>query len=186
VKPQIFVELAAACAPYFGAALQPSAMVDVKSSAIARASGSTVGVRTMPNTPALFGRDRAGHYALPAVTAAESAEVEAHFSPTGQVDGVPRDDDLAAVTALSGSDPAHVFYVLEAVMQATAQRALAAALSEAPDTPWARVTSMRGPNHAVISATGASGANEAVVSALTAAQVRAGEFGREAHKPSLR
>jgi len=115
-------------------------MAGALNSTIAPLNGSTLGVRTMPNTPALIGRYLAGQYAQPTVTAEQRAKFEALFSSTDQVDAVTPEDDLDTVTALSGSAPTHVFYVLEA----TTWRALAAASSEARQTFWAQMTSERG------------------------------------------
>src|SRR6187399_60491 len=71
VKPQLFAAAAAPCAPFSGGALQLSVMAGVRSTAIARASGSERVVRAMPNTPALIGRGIAGLFASDAVSAAE-------------------------------------------------------------------------------------------------------------------
>src|SRR6201985_152642 len=55
VKPQVFLEAAAPCAPFVGGALHLSVMAGIRSDAIARATGSDRIVRAMPNTPALIG-----------------------------------------------------------------------------------------------------------------------------------
>ncbi|MBL8333362.1 MAG: pyrroline-5-carboxylate reductase, partial [Rubrivivax sp.] len=118
VKPQSFAEASAACAGLVGHALQLSVMAGVRSDAIVRASGSARVVRSMPNTPALIGQGIAGLFARAEVDAAARAEVEALFAPTGRMLWVAREDDLDAVTALSGSGPAYVFFFIEAMMQA--------------------------------------------------------------------
>lgn len=198
VKPQLFAEAAAPCAPFIGQALQVSVMAGVRSGAIARASGSGKVVRSMPNTPALIGRGIAGLFAAAAVTADERARVEALFAPTGTTLWVAREQDLDAVTALSGSGPAYVFYVLEAMMQAGAElglsaeqsrrlalatfdgaAALAAASLETPETLRAQVTSKGGTTHAAITTLEDSGVKAAFVRALRAAAQRADELGRE-------
>jgi len=78
----------------------------------------------MPNTPALIGRGIAGMYAREAVTEADRAQVEAVLAPTGTTLWVAQEADLDAVTALSGSGPAYVFYFIEAMMQAGAEMGL--------------------------------------------------------------
>ncbi|MDP1900235.1 MAG: pyrroline-5-carboxylate reductase [Rubrivivax sp.] len=197
VKPQLFSQAAAPCAPYIGHALQVSVMAGVRSAALVRASGSECVVRSMPNTPALIGRGIAGLYARPAVSAAQRAEVEALFAPTGQALWVEREEDLDAVTALSGSGPAYVFYVLEAMIQAGTQMglssaqarqlalatfdgatALAAQSTETVQALRAQVTSKGGTTHAAIASLEADGVGEAFVRALRAAQQRAQELGR--------
>ena len=61
-----------------------------------------------------------------AVTASGRAEVEAVLAPTGRVLWVDREADLDAVTALSGSGPAYVFYVAEAMVRAAVAMGLSA------------------------------------------------------------
>jgi len=152
----------------------------------------------MPNMPALIGRGIAGLYARDAVNAAERAEAEALLAPTGAVLWVAQEDDLDAVTALSGSGPAYVFYFLEAMMQAAVEMgltpaqgrqlalatfdgaaALAAASSETPETLRAQVTSRGGTTFAALASLEDSGVKAAFVRALHAARERAHELGDE-------
>ena len=197
VKPQLFAEAAAPCAPHIGTALQVSVMAGVRSADVVRASGSARVVRTMPNTPALIGQGIAGLYARPEVGVTDRAEVEALFAPTGQVIWVPVEDDLDAVTALSGSGPAYVFFFIEAMVQAATEMGLsaehgrqlaqatfagAAALAQqSPLSPTAlreQVTSKGGTTHAAITALQDQGVGPAFVKALHAARARAQELGR--------
>ena len=197
VKPQLFVEAAAPCAPHIGQALQLSVMAGIRSEALVQATGTERIVRAMPNTPALIGPGISGLYARPAVDAAGRAAVEALFVPTGASIWVGREDDLDAVTALSGSGPAYVFYFLEAMMQAGAEMGLseaqarllaqstfagAAALAQqsplSPATLREQVTSKGGTTFAAISSLDASGVKAAFVKALHAARDRAAELGR--------
>ncbi len=199
VKPQMFAEAALPCAPYISAALQVSLMAGVRSDAVVRASGSARVVRTMPNTPALIGLGIAGLYARPEVSAADRVLVDALFAPTGQVIWVIREDDLDAVTALSGSGPAYVFFFIEAMVQAATEMGLsaeqgrhlaqatfagAAALAQqSPLSPTAlreQVTSKGGTTHAAITALQDQGVGPAFVKALHAARDRAAELGRAA------
>ena len=198
VKPQVFAEAAAPCRPFVGGALQLSVMAGIRSDAIARATGAERVVRAMPNTPALIGEGIAGLYARPAVTPADRAAIEAVLAPTGESLWVAQESDLDAVTALSGSGPAYVFFFIEAMIQAAADMglppeqgrrlaqatfkgatALARASDESPETLRARVTSKGGTTHAAITAMEAAGVKEAIVQALRAAQARARELGDE-------
>ena len=198
VKPQFFLAAAAPCAAHVNTALHLSVMAGIRSDAIARASGATRIVRSMPNTPALIGQGIAGLYASAAVTEADRAAVEAVLAPTGQTLWVAREADLDAVTALSGSGPAYVFYFIEAMTQAaldmglsTAQgrqlalatfagaTALAQASSDPPEVLRERVTSKGGTTHAALLALDASGVKAAIVAAVRAAQQRARELGDE-------
>lgn len=198
VKPQLFAEAAAPCAAHVAGALQLSVMAGIVTDRIAAATGSRRIVRAMPNTPALIGRGIAGLYARPEVTAAGRAEVEALLAPTGGTLWVDHEADLDAVTALSGSGPAYVFYVLEAMMQAGTEMGLGSAqarrLAEAtfdgaaalaaqsplpPGELRAQVTSKGGTTHAAITSLDDSGVKAAIVKALHAARSRAEELGRQ-------
>lgn len=196
VKPQLFGEAAAPCAAHVTGALQFSVMAGIRSEAIVRATGSERVVRSMPNTPALIGQGIAGLFARDAVSAAERTTAEALLAPTGRTLWVSREEDLDAVTALSGSGPAYVFYFVEAMMQAaqemglTAEQgkqlalatfagatALAQRSAEPPEVLRERVTSKGGTTHAALSSMEASGMKAAFVTALKAAQQRAKELG---------
>jgi len=198
VKPQAFQAAAAPCAPHVGHALHLSVMAGIRSDAIARATGAERIVRAMPNTPALIGQGIAGLYARAAVSADDKVRVEQVLAPTGRTLWVAREQDLDAVTALSGSGPAYVFYFVEAMMQAAQQMGLTAAqgkelalatfagataLAQASDDPpellRERVTSKGGTTYAALTAMEASGIKPAFVQALKAAQQRAHELGDE-------
>ena len=198
VKPQLFTAAAAPCAAYLAGALQLSVMAGIRSDAIVRATGSERVVRAMPNTPALIGQGMSGLYARAAVSIGERAEIERLLAPTGQTLWVEREEQLDAVTALSGSGPAYVFYVLEALIEAGVELGLSAAQSrqlalatfagatalardadEPPDVLRQRVTSKGGTTHAAITALDADGVKAAFGRALKAAHRRAAELGDE-------
>jgi pyrroline-5-carboxylate reductase len=197
VKPQVFAQAAAPCAAHVRAALHLSIMAGVRSQALVDATGSARIVRAMPNTPALVGRGIAGLYAREAVSADDRALAEAVLAPTGSLLWVPREADLDAVTALSGSGPAYVFYFIEAMVQAGVEMGLdagaarrlaqetfagAAALAmqsdESPQTLRERVTSKGGTTHAAITTLESLQVRAAFVRALHAARDRAEELGR--------
>ncbi|HJV94935.1 MAG TPA: pyrroline-5-carboxylate reductase, partial [Albitalea sp.] len=124
VKPQFFQAAAAPCAPHVVGALHLSVMAGIRSDAIVHATGAQRVVRAMPNTPALIGQGISALFARDAVTAGDKAQVEQLLAPTGQTLWVAREQDLDAVTALSGSGPAYVFYFVEAMMQAAREMGL--------------------------------------------------------------
>jgi pyrroline-5-carboxylate reductase len=198
VKPQYFQAAALPCAPHVDQALHLSVMAGIRSDAIARAARTQRVVRAMPNTPALIGQGISGLFARDAVGDAERRTVEQVLAPTGQLIWVDREQDLDAVTALSGSGPAYVFYFVEAMMQAARQMglsaaqgkqlalatfagasALAAASEDPPETLRERVTSKGGTTHAALTSLEADGVKAAFVKALQAAQQRARELGDE-------
>jgi pyrroline-5-carboxylate reductase len=198
VKPQSFRQAAAPCAPFVAQALHLSVMAGIRSDAIAQATCSERVVRAMPNTPALIGRGISGLFARPAAGEADRALVEQVLAPTGACVWVAHERDLDAVTALSGSGPAYVFYFIEAMIQAAVEMglsaqqgrelaqttfagatALAQASADAPEVLRERVTSKGGTTHAALAALEAAGVKQAFVQALKAAQRRAEELGDE-------
>jgi len=196
VKPHAFSAAAAPCAAYVSQALHLSVMAGIRSDAIARATGSERVVRAMPNTPALIGEGIAGLFARTAVTARDQATIKALLASTGETLFVEHEADLDAVTAISGSGPAYVFFFLEAMALAAADMglsaeqgrrlaeatfkgatALARASQETPETLRARVTSEGGTTHAAISVLEVAGVKQTIIAAVLAAQMRAHELG---------
>lgn len=198
VKPQTFRDAAAQARPHLDGAIHLSVAAGIRSDSIAAWTGSERIVRAMPNTPALVGRGMTGLYARAAVHAADRAQVESVLATTGQLLWVSEERHLDAVTALSGSGPAYVFYFLEAMQQAGVEMGLsaeqartlavgtfdgAAALAGASPDPLAtlreRVTSKGGTTHAAITALEAARVKASFVAALHAACRRADELGNE-------
>ncbi len=197
VKPQSFREAAAPVAPFAGRALQLSVMAGIRAADIAAASGSARIVRCMPNTPALVGRGMTGLFDASGAPA-DRQLAETVIRTTGDVLWVEREELLDAVTALSGSGPAYVFYFLEAMQQAGAELGLTASQARrlavgtfaggtelAADSPEPlatlreRVTSKGGTTHAALTALEQAGVKAAFVKAMHAACVRAAELGDE-------
>ncbi|MBC7701845.1 pyrroline-5-carboxylate reductase [Aquabacterium sp.] len=198
VKPQQFKDAAAACGAHTAQALHYSVMAGLRTGDMARLLGTPRVVRAMPNTPALVGQGMTGLFARPEVSDLEKQAVQDMVATTGQWLWVKQESDLDAVTALSGSGPAYVFYFIEAMVQAAADmglddeqgRALALATfagattlasqsSDAPSVLRERVTSKGGTTYAALSSLEASGVKEAFIAAMRAAQQRAGELGDE-------
>ncbi|MDQ6679966.1 MAG: pyrroline-5-carboxylate reductase [Pseudomonadota bacterium] len=198
VKPQLFRAVAAPVAAHVGSALQLSVMAGVGSAAIGAATATDRVVRAMPNTPALIGQGIAGLYARAAVDAADKAAVEAVLAPTGCLLWFDRETDLDAVTALSGSGPAYVFYFAEAMVRAAVEMglteaqgrelalatfagasALAAGSTDALHVLRERVTSKGGTTQAAIESLAAAHVDSAIGRALHAAHDRAQQLGSE-------
>jgi len=118
VKPQTFKDAAGEAQAHTQSALHLSVAAGIRSDSIAQWLSSERIVRTMPNTPALVGKGISALYARPAVGADERAQVEAIMASTGEFLWVDDEKQLDAVTALSGSGPAYVFYFLEAMTRA--------------------------------------------------------------------
>lgn len=198
VKPQEFRAAAAAIADYTPAPAQLSIMAGIRVRDIVRATATTRVVRCMPNTPALVGQGMSGLYASADADLAVRTLAESVMRSTGDVLWVEREEQLDAVTALSGSGPAYVFYFLEAMQQAGAELGLApaqarqlavqtfaggAALARESEEPLAtlreRVTSKGGTTYAALQALEQADAKGAFVRAMHAAHQRAVELGDE-------
>jgi len=196
VKPQVFADAAAACGTGLAGALHLSVMAGVRSDTLARATGSERVVRAMPNTPALIGQGIAGLFAREAVSAADRSRVEVVLRPTGATLWVAAEADLDAVTAVSGSGPAYVLYLLEAMMAAGASmglpvdqaRALALAtlsgtaeMARRSDVPpevlRAQVTSKGGTTAAAIETLDRHTVKDTFMEAMRNARQRAAELG---------
>ena len=198
VKPQTFKDAATQARAHTANALHLSVAAGIRSDSIAQWLGSERIVRTMPNTPALVGKGMSALYARPAVGAAERAQVEAILASTGEFLWVETEKQLDAVTALSGSGPAYVFYFLEAMTRAGTAMGLpeaqahrlavgtfvgASELARRSDEPPAvlreRVTSKGGTTYAALQSLEASGVAAAFEAAMRAAEQRAHELGNE-------
>jgi pyrroline-5-carboxylate reductase len=91
--------------------------------------GKAAIVRAMPNTPAMVGRGITGAYANAAVSAAQRDIVHKLLQVSGPVEWVDTEADINAVTALSGSGPAYVFYLVECMAEAGRKAGLPADLA---------------------------------------------------------
>ena len=113
VKPQQAGSVMEAAGQRFPRALFLSIMAGRTIAGIELATGARAVVRAMPNTPAAIGRGIAGLYASPNVGAAHRALAERLLRAVGEVVWLDREEDMDAVTAVSGSGPAYVFLLAE-------------------------------------------------------------------------
>jgi pyrroline-5-carboxylate reductase len=198
VKPQTFKEAALQTRFHTKHALHLSVAAGIRSDSIASWLGTQRVVRAMPNTPALVGKGMTALFGRPAVTAEDRQRVERVIATTGQFLWVDPESQLDAVTALSGSGPAYVFYFLEAMTQAgidmglTQEQAhqlavgtfvgaseLARASDDPPDVLRQRVTSKGGTTYAAITSMEQDNVKNLFMRALHAAKHRARELGDE-------
>jgi pyrroline-5-carboxylate reductase len=75
-------------------------------------------VRAMPNTPAAVGRGITGCAASPETSEEQRAFTTRLLSAIGRVEWVKDESMIDAVTAVSGSGPAYVFHLVEAMAHA--------------------------------------------------------------------
>ena len=196
IKPQVFKEAAHATAIFCQQALHLSVAAGIRSDSIASWLGTQRVVRAMPNTPALVGLGQTGLFARPSVSAADQAWIEQVVATTGQYLWVQEESLLDAVTAISGSGPAYVFFFIEAMVEAGVKMGLsqvqahqlavgtfvgaselARSANESPAVLRERVTSKGGTTHAAITAMQEAKLATLFQAALEAARARAQALG---------
>ena len=128
VKPQQLFELTQTLAPLLKNQLTISIAAGIRSTDIMRwLGGYQRVVRAMPNTPSLVRSGVTGLYAAPSVDARDRTSAESILAAVGSTLWVDDEEMLHAVTAISGSGPAYVFYFIEAMQQAAIELGLSAA-----------------------------------------------------------
>lgn len=98
-------------------------------STMERHLGSVGMVRAMPNTPAMVGRGITGAYANAKVSEAQRGQVHDLLKVSGPVEWVSSEAEINSVTAVSGSGPAYVFYLVECMAEAGRKAGLQADLA---------------------------------------------------------
>jgi len=197
VKPQVLRDVAQAHASALADALVVSVAAGIRLADLSRwLGGHRRIVRAMPNTPALVGQGVTGLAATPGLTDADRTTAQALFDAVGSALWVDGDAGIDLVTAISGSGPAYMMLMVEALTAAgiaegldtaRAQQlaldtmagavALMRSSSETPATLRARVTSPGGTTERGIAALQAGGFEALVASAVSAARARAAELG---------
>lgn len=198
VKPQQMRAAAQALAPHLGPAhVVLSIAAGIRLADLARwLNGHVRIVRAMPNTPALIGQGISGAFAAPSVDAADRALVFSVLAAAGEQIWVGNEAALDAVTAVSGSGPAYLFYFLEALDAAARElglapadarklayatfagaMALAEASPEQPAALRAQVTSKAGTTERALATMEAGAVKATIIAAVKAAAQRAVEMG---------
>jgi len=137
VKPQVIDAVLAGAKRAVGSeTLVVSIAAGVRVETLADRLGTGRVVRTMPNTPAQVGKGVTGAFAAASVTTADRAIAEALLAAAGLAVWVGAETDLDIVTAVSGSGPAYVFHLVEAMAAA----GVAEGLEEATAMVLARQT----------------------------------------------
>jgi pyrroline-5-carboxylate reductase len=199
VKPQIIDGVMEQVQPVIGPqTLVVSVAAGIDIARLVGGTGTGRVVRTMPNTPAQVGKGITGAVAAPDVSAAEKASVDALLGASGQVVWLADEADIDALTAVSGSGPAYVFNMVEALATAGEQQGLspvlamqlarqtvigAAALMEADPAPAAvlrqNVTSPKGVTAEALAVLMADdGLGPLMARAVAAARKRSEELGQ--------
>jgi pyrroline-5-carboxylate reductase len=119
IKPQMLRRVGREIA----ASLRPEQLViSILAGSTTRALGNALGhqaiVRAMPNTPAQVGKGMTVWYATPQVNDLQRAQTAALLSSLGKELEVEDEKYVAMATAVSGTGPAYVFLVMEALIDA--------------------------------------------------------------------
>ncbi|MFT4508621.1 pyrroline-5-carboxylate reductase [Caballeronia sp. 15711] len=199
VKPQALKAVAQALTLHLGTQLVISIAAGVRLGDLCRwLGGYNRVVRAMPNTPALVGMGMTALVAAHGVDGAGRQAAEEIASAAGAYLWLDEESGLDAVTAISGSGPAYVFYFIEALQEAAHQLGL----SETQGTTLAvatfrgaaqmavesaelvsvlrkRVTSRGGTTAAALDAFEALHVKDAIVNGTLAAAARASQLGDE-------
>ncbi len=91
---------------------------------------ATAVVRVMPNTPAAIGQGMSVLCASPAASSEQREIAEALLAAVGKTAWIDDESLMDAVTAVSGSGPAYVFYLAEALAEAGRKAGLEAGLAQ--------------------------------------------------------
>jgi len=202
VKPQMMKTVCLALKPSLRAEqLVVSVAAGITCASLAQWLGEQPVVRCMPNTPSLLRQGASGLYATDKVSEKQREQAEHLLSAVGIAVWVDEEQQMDAVTALSGSGPAYFFLMIEAMTAAgvklglpqevarklTLQTALGAALMANSGDVEAgelrrRVTSPGGTTAAAIKAFQDGGFEAQVQTALDAAHQRSAEMAEQLGK----
>ncbi len=125
IKPQQLPMLAKTLAPLLTKQLVISIAAGIRLADLSRWLGNykTI-IRAMPNTPAQIQAGITGLYAMPTVNKTQIALADQVLSAAGSTMWLDSEEKLDAVTAISGSGPAYVFYFIEALHEAALELGL--------------------------------------------------------------
>jgi pyrroline-5-carboxylate reductase len=202
VKPQSMREVAAQLLPFIDAVRPPlivSIAAGIRGADLSRwLGGHAAIVRCMPNTPALIGKGITGMVAMPGVSAEQTKAADDILRAVGPTVWLDDESKIDAVTAVSGSGPAYVFYFIEAMQKAAEEMGLsaeqgkqlalatftgAAQLALQSSEPVSllreRVTSKGGTTYAALTSMENSGIKASIITAMKAAAARGKELGDE-------
>jgi pyrroline-5-carboxylate reductase len=203
VKPQQLGAVAAELRPLLREQLVISIAAGVRAQDLSRWLGDYPRVvRAMPNTPALVRAGITGLYALAGVTAPARAQAEQVLAAVGACVWLTDEAQMDAVTAVSGSGPAYVFYFIEALEAAALELGLSPAQgrelalatflgaaqlarssADDPATLRAKVTSKGGTTERALQVMEQADVKGLICSAVRAAAQRSQEMGDALGKP---
>jgi pyrroline-5-carboxylate reductase len=197
VKPQQLRDIAIFLASLLQQQLVISIAAGIRTTDLIRwLGGYNKIIRVMPNTPAQVQAGVSALYASPQVSVAQKKQAFAMLGAVGSCIWLEDEMQMDAVTAISGSGPAYMFYFLEAMQQAgvslgldpeqcrilalqtmLGSAKLAAASPEEFEVLRAQVTSKGGTTEKAITTMQASQIKQHLIEAIMAAAARSAELG---------
>ncbi|OTG76028.1 pyrroline-5-carboxylate reductase [Acinetobacter sp. ANC 4169] len=203
VKPQVLASVLKPLKGLFEGKLVMSIVAGAEITTIAQLLETNRIVRVMPNTPALVQTGAHGLYATDAVDAQDRELASQVLAATGLTLWVNSEEQIDAVTAVSGSGPAYFFYMMESMIRAgknlgldekvatalTLQTALGAAQmaitsANSPAELRKNVTSPNGTTQAALEVFDRAQISQNIQAALAAAQKRSQELAQELSESS--
>ncbi len=201
VKPQQFREISKELAPLIRDQLLVSIAAGIRATDLARWSETDAIVRVMPNTPSLIRSGMSGLFALSAVSEEQRDQAQKIMAAVGETIWLQDEEMLDAVTGISGSGPAYVFYMIEALQRAALDMGfnaeesrrlaqstflgaskLAVASDDDVSVLRSRVTSKNGTTERALLSLDANRVAANIAEAAQAAQARSREMGQELGK----
>ncbi len=199
VKPQVIQHVFKEIASFINnKQLVISIMAGITLNTITQGLNCLKVVRAMPNLPSQVGAGVTGYFASEKVTNTDLIIVTQILEATGSVIKVKTEDQIDAITALSGSGPAYVFYFMNAMMEQAKDFGFSEAeaksvvlntflgtskLFESSDvnaTTWMeRVTSKGGTTHAALTSFNNNKLNSIIKEGTLAAYNRAKELSKD-------
>jgi pyrroline-5-carboxylate reductase len=198
VKPQQLREVATQLAPLLNGQLVVSIAAGIRATDLKLWLNTRNIVRAMPNTPALIRKGVTGLYALKGVCFGHRVIAGKILDAVGKSVWLDDEAQIDALTAVSGSGPAYVFYFIEAMQQAASELGLdetqarelvfetfagatelAKSGSDDVSTLRARVTSKNGTTERALLSMEADQVKQHIIKAVHAAAERSKEMGDE-------
>jgi pyrroline-5-carboxylate reductase len=132
IKPQVLKGEAETLAGFArNGALMISIAAGTSVAALTKAWGKKARIiRAMPNTPGAIGQGISGLYAAKGTTAADRKRAESLLAALGETVWVGKEELIDSVTAVSGSGPAYLFLMAEALTEAGVAEGLPRAQAE--------------------------------------------------------
>lgn len=197
VKPQQLRDIAIFLGSLLRNQLVISIAAGIRSADLIRwLGGYDAVIRVMPNTPAQIRAGVSALFAAPGVSTEQRTQADKILSAVGTTVWLDDEAQMDAVTAVSGSGPAYVFYFIEAMQQAARELGLSAEQArdlslqtflgasqlalqstERPDVLRAQVTSKGGTTEKAVLSMETAGVKGCIVRALHAAADRSREMG---------